>query len=196
MASNIELKHFSVGSMDNNVYILIDPESKESVLFDAPTHADRILTELEGTQLKYILMTHTDMDHVQALQRVREATGAPVGVHPLDADRMPIPADFEIQDGQTFRFGNFELTALHTPGHSPGSLSFVTDGILIAGDTLFPGGPGNTQRPDGSFDQIIESLRAKLFTLPDDTAVYPGHGKPTTIGREKPHLQEWIDRGW
>lgn len=196
MSSEVEFKSFSVGSMDNNVYIMIDPETRESVLFDAPTDAERILRELEGTSLKYILMTHADGDHIQALAKVRSATRAPVGIHPNEADRLPNPPDFELADGQTYRFGNTELRAMFTPGHSPGGMSFVTGDILIAGDTLFPGGPGNTQRPDGDFQQIIASIRDKLFTLPDDTKVYPGHGKPTTIGAEKPHLQEWTDRGW
>lgn len=196
MASGVQLTAFSVGPMDNNVYILSDPASNESVLFDAPTDAQRILKELDGKTVKYILMTHADGDHVQALQEVRKATGAPVGIHPAEAGRLPAPPDFELSDGQTFQFGNVELKAMHTPGHSPGGMSFVTGDILIAGDTLFPGGPGNTQRPDGNFDQIIDSIRTKLFVLPEETRVYPGHGKSTTIGAEKPHLQEWIDRRW
>jgi glyoxylase-like metal-dependent hydrolase (beta-lactamase superfamily II) len=196
MPDDVELKTFSVGSMDNNVYILVDPSTGESVLFDAPTDARRILRELDGTKLKYILMTHADGDHWQALEEVRRQTGAPVGIHPSEAGRLPRPPDFELSDGQTVRFGNAELRSMHTPGHSPGGMSFIIGNILISGDTLFPGGPGNTQRPDGNFDQIIESIRTKLFTLPDDTRVYPGHGKPTTIGAEKSHLQEWIDRGW
>jgi len=182
--------------MDNNVYIMVDPVSKESVLFDAPTDAPRILRELEGTKLKYILMTHADGDHVQALQQIRRETGAPVGAHPAEAARLPGSPDFELGDNQTIEFGSRELLAVHTPGHSPGGMSFIIDDILIAGDTLFPGGPGNTQRPDGSFTQIIDSIRTKLFVLPDETKVYPGHGKSTTIGAERPHLQEWIDRGW
>lgn len=196
MSDGVELKRFSVGSFDNNVYILVNPATRESVLFDAPTDSPRILRELEGTTLKAILMTHTDADHVQALNEIVDATGAPVGVHALDADRLPRKPDFAIEDGEELEFAGIRIKAFHTPGHSPGGVSFVTDGILIAGDTLFPGGPGNTKRPDGDFDQIIDSVRTKLFTLPDDTAVYPGHGKPTTIGAEKPHLQEWIDRGW
>lgn len=196
MAEGVELKHFSVGSFDNNVYILVDPTTRESVLFDAPTDAERILRELEGTSLRYILFTHADQDHVGALDAVRQATGAPVGVHPAEADRLPSPPDFELSDNQTVQFGNVQLKAMHTPGHSPGGMSFVTGNILIAGDTLFPGGPGNTKRADGDFDQIIQSIRTKLFVLPDETKVYPGHGKPTTIGAEKPHLNEWIERGW
>lgn len=178
------------------MYILVDPVSRESVLFDAPTDAPRILKELEGTALQYILMTHSDRDHVEALEEVRRKTGAPVAVHPLDAARLPLAPDIELRDGEIIRFGNVAVRALHTPGHSPGSMSFVTGDILIAGDTLFPGGPGGTNRPDGDFNLIIESIRQKLFALPDDTRVFPGHGKATTIGAERPHLQEWIDRGW
>lgn len=196
MSTGVKLKQFSVGSMDNNVYILIDPMTNESVLFDAPTDAPRILRELEGTSLRYILMTHADQDHVEALRAVKDATGAPIGAHRYEANRMPVGPDFEIDDGQIIRFGNVDLKALHTPGHAPGSLSFVTGDILIAGDTLFPGGPGNTTGPHQDFDEIIESIRTKLFVLPDETRVYPGHGTSTTIGAERPHLQEWIDRGW
>lgn len=196
MATGVQLKQFSVGSMDNNVYILIDPATNQSVLFDAPTDPEQILRELDGTSLRAILMTHADRDHVEALRAVKEATGAPIGAHRYEAKRMPVPPDFEIEDGQIIRFGNVDLKALHTPGHAPGSLSFVTGDILIAGDTLFPGGPGNTSAPHQNFDEIIESIRTKLFVLPDDTRVYPGHGKSTMIGTERPHLQEWIDRGW
>jgi glyoxylase-like metal-dependent hydrolase (beta-lactamase superfamily II) len=190
-----ELKKFSVGGMDNNVYILVDSDSRDSVLFDAPADATAILAALRGTQLKAILMTHTDLDHIQALNEVRQVTGAPVGVHPSEAANLPVPADFLIHDGDVLRYGGIELRAMHVPGHTPGGLGFYTPGILIAGDTLFPGGPGNTQRGIGDFPAIIESIRSKFFTLPDDTQVYPGHGKPTTIGSERPHLQEWIDRG-
>src|SRR5579859_5582567 len=98
--SNVQLKSFSVGPMDNNVYILVDQRSGESVLFDAPTDAKKILEELKGTQLKYILMTHADGDHIQALQEIRSATGAPVGIHPAESDRLPAPPDFDLADGQ------------------------------------------------------------------------------------------------
>lgn len=191
-----ELKHFSVGPMDNNVYILADPATGDSVLFDAPAEAPAILDALRGTTLRAILMTHADRDHWQALQEVRDATGAPVGIHPYEADRLPFSPDFEIQGGDDLTFGSIQLRALHTPGHSPGGMSFVNGDKLIAGDTLFPGGPGNTKRPDGDFNEIIQSIRDKLFALPDDTRVYPGHGSSTTIGAERPHLEEWIQRGW
>src|SRR5947209_7999486 len=159
MTSQVELKSFSVGPMDNNVYILIDSETRDSILFDAPVDAERILEALAGTNLQYILFTHADADHVEALQEVKEVTSAPVGIDVREADRLPLEPDFEIHDGDVFRFGNSEVRALSTPGHSPGGISFLTDGILIAGDTLFPGGPGNTQRPDGNFRAIIENIQ-------------------------------------
>lgn len=194
--SALELKHFSVGPMDNNVYILIDPETRDSVLFDAPTDAPRILEALRGTHLRAILMTHTDLDHVQALEEVKGATGAPVGVHPIESENLPFDADFEINDGDVLHYGSIDLQAMHVPGHTPGSLGFYTDGLLIAGDTLFPGGPGNTRRDIGDFPAIINSIRTRFFALPDDTRVYPGHGAGTTIGAERPHLEEWVERGW
>jgi len=166
------------------------------VLFDAPTDAPRILRALEGTSLKAILMTHTDGDHVQALDEVRRATGASVGVHPLDASRLPGHPDFELEDGQRLTYDGISLDVRHTPGHTAGSTCFVGDGLVIAGDTLFPGGPGSTHGDPERFRQIIEAIQTKLFVLPHDTKVYPGHGTPTTIGTELPHLQEWIDRGW
>jgi glyoxylase-like metal-dependent hydrolase (beta-lactamase superfamily II) len=196
MAAGVELKNFSVGSFDNNVYILVDTQTRDSVLFDAPTEPERILGELEGTNLKYILMTHADGDHVMALEAIKRATSAPIGAHPDAAWNMPIPADFDLQDGDEIRFGNSALKAFYTPGHSPGSMSFLIDDILIAGDTLFPGGPGNTQNAHGDFKQIIDSIKTKLFVLPDETKVYPGHGGSTTIGAERPHLEEWVARGW
>lgn len=196
MVSDIQLKQFSGGSYNNNVYMLIDPESRESVVFDGPLDVERVVRELDGTSIKYILMTHCDADHVTVLKDLKQATGAPIGVHPAETDRLPVPSDFEIHDGQEIPLGAHTIRALATPGHSPGGMSFLVDDILIGGDTLFPGGPGNTKRPDGNFDQIIESIRTKLMVLPDNTRVFPGHGSPTTIGEEKPHLQEWIERGW
>jgi len=192
----VELRSFMLPEFENNVYVMVDPVTRESVLFDAPANAPRILETLDGTTLRYILMTHADGDHVGALSEVHAATGAPIAVHPSEADRLPIPAEISLEDGQIIRFGNVELRAIHTPGHTPGGMSFVTGDILIAGDTLFPGGPGNTDRPFSNFDQIIDTIRTKLFVLPDNTKVYPGHGRATTIGAERPHLQEWIDRGY
>ncbi len=190
------LTSFAVGPYDNNVYLLSDPTSKEALLIDAANEAPRILKELEGLRVSHILTTHGHGDHVQALRPVREKTHARFACHAEDEKMMPIAADQRIKDGDTFRFGGYELRAIHTPGHTPGSVCFLVGQHLFSGDTLFPGGPGNTANPYASFETIIASIRGKLFTLPDETQVLPGHGKATTIGKERPHLDEWIERGW
>jgi glyoxylase-like metal-dependent hydrolase (beta-lactamase superfamily II) len=187
---------FSVGPYDNNVYILADPVSKEALLIDAANEAARILTELDTLKVGAILTTHGHPDHIQALEAVRGKTRARFVCHPEDAGMMPIPPDHRVHDGETFQFGAHKLRALHTPGHTPGSTCFLIDDLLFSGDTLFPGGPGNTSSPNASFPTIIESIRGRLFTLPAKTRVLPGHGLGTTIGTERPHLDEWIARGW
>jgi len=190
------LRAFSVGPYDNNVYLLSDEKSKEALLIDAANDAPRILKELDGFRVSHILTTHGHPDHVQALTAVRERTRAHFTCHQLDESMMPIAADHRVRDGERFRIGDDEVIAIHTPGHTPGSVCFLAGHRLFSGDTLFPGGPGNTQSEQASFPTIIDSIRAKLFTLPDETEVLPGHGKPTTIGQERPHLDEWIERGW
>jgi glyoxylase-like metal-dependent hydrolase (beta-lactamase superfamily II) len=195
--STPEVKSLSVGTMDNNVYILTCPATGKRVLIDPANEADAILDALGTPDVEYILLTHGDRDHWLALDEVRKATRAPVGMHPADVPMLEgRKVDFAINEGDVIRFGEAELQVFHTPGHTAGGICFYSAPHLIDGDTLFPGGPGNTQRPGGDFPLIIENIRTKLFTLPDETVVYPGHGKGTTIGAERPHLQEWIDRGW
>lgn len=195
--STPEVESISVGSMDNNVYILTCPATGKRVLIDPANEADAILDALGRPEVEYILLTHGDHDHWQALDEVRKATGAPVGMHPADVPMLEgRKVDFEIREGDVIRFGEAALQVFHTPGHTAGGICFYSAPHLIDGDTLFPGGPGNTQRPGGDFALIIEQIRSKLFTLPDETRVYPGHGTGTTIGAERPHLQEWIDRGF
>ena len=190
------LTTFAVGPYDNNVYVLSDDRSKEALLIDAANDAPRIMKELEGLRVSHILTTHGHADHVQALKTVRDKTQARFSCHQLDEAMMPITPDHRVTDGERFRFGDYEVVALHTPGHTPGSVCFLAGERLFSGDTLFPGGPGNTKNSYASFPTIIDSIKSKLFTLPDEIEVLPGHGKPTTIGRERPHLDEWIARGW
>jgi glyoxylase-like metal-dependent hydrolase (beta-lactamase superfamily II) len=123
--------------------------------------------------------------------------GIDVGIAAADAEMLPA-YDFVIGDDEVIEVGDLRLRTIHNPGHTPGSTSFLLEGhpIVFSGDTLFPGGAGNTSFPGGNFEQIIESIDRRLFTLPVDTLVLPGHGLDTTIGTERPHLQEWIDRGW
>jgi glyoxylase-like metal-dependent hydrolase (beta-lactamase superfamily II) len=146
--------------------------------------------------VKAILVTHGHRDHHENVARLKSLLKVPVAIGIDDAAQLSIEPDMLIVDQQTFTFGPHALQAIHTPGHTPGSTCFLNANHLFTGDTLFPGGPGNTQNDPVRFDRIIASIRDRLFTLPDDTAVYPGHGRDTTIGTERPHLDEWIARGW
>lgn len=189
------VRKLEVGEMENNVYLLECPHTHEAFLVDASFEADKILEWAEGAKIVGILMTHGHMDHVQVLAELKERLDVPVYAHP--GEEYPVAIDHELRDGEELTLGEGHIIkVLHTPGHTPGGVCFLTGQHLISGDTLFPGGPGNTWGDAEAFAQIIEQIETKLFTLPDDTRVYPGHGKDTTIGTEKPQLQEWKDRGW
>jgi glyoxylase-like metal-dependent hydrolase (beta-lactamase superfamily II) len=192
----IAIRKLSVGPTDNNVYVLIDPTTRASVLVDASDEPERLLAAVADTKIGAIWLTHGDGDHIRVLEPLREALKVPVYMHQADAGALKRPPDARLNDGEVLPVGRLEFKVLHTPGHTAGGVCFHTDGHLIAGDTLFPGGPGNTKRPGGDFPLIIRMIREKLFVLPDDTRVYPGHGRDTTIGAERPHLDEWIARGW
>jgi glyoxylase-like metal-dependent hydrolase (beta-lactamase superfamily II) len=146
--------------------------------------------------VRRVLTTHGHFDHIQAVTQMRDA-GIDVGVAAEDAAMLP-SYDFTIPDDDVIAVGDLRLHTIHTPGHTRGSTCFLLEGhpVVFSGDTLFPGGPGNTKFEGASFPQIIDSIDTRLFTLPADTLVLPGHGLDTTIATERPHLQEWIDRGW
>jgi glyoxylase-like metal-dependent hydrolase (beta-lactamase superfamily II) len=188
------VRKLEVGTMENNVYVLECPETHEALIVDGCFEPDKILTGADGAAVVGIVQTHGHQDHVQALPALKKSLGVPVHAHP--GDDYPIPIDNELSDGDVVEFGNREARVIHTPGHTPGGTCFLVGEHLISGDTLFPGGPGNTWGNEDAFAQIIDSIESKLFVLPDSTRVYPGHGADTTIGTEKPHLQEWKDRGW
>ncbi len=193
--ADLIVRKIEVGDMENNVYVLECPHTHDAFLVDASFEADKILAQAEGANITGILMTHGHFDHVQVLGELKERLAVPVYAHP--GDEYPIPIDETLSDGDELKFGkDHVLKVLHTPGHTPGGVCFLTGKHLVSGDTLFPGGPGNTWDDAEKFAQIIEQIETKLFTLPDETIVYPGHGKDTTIGTERPHLQEWKDRGW
>ena len=191
---DIVVRKIEVGSMENNVYVLECPETHDAFLIDGCFEPDTIMSGAEGAKVKAILQTHGHPDHVQALAELKRRLDVPVYAHP--GDRYPVAIDRDLADGDVLALGEREVTVLHTPGHTPGGACFLTGRHLISGDTLFPGGPGGTHDDRRAFEQIIAAIEKRLFTLPDDTAVYPGHGADTTIGAEKPQLQEWKDRGW
>lgn len=192
----VQITKVVVGPYVNNVYVVRCAETGQSVLIDAADEPEVLLPLCEELEVGDVLTTHGHRDHIQAVPAVRQA-GHRVGVAEADAGMLPAH-DFEIADDEVIEVGRLRLHAVHTPGHTPGSTCFTIEGspVLFSGDTLFPGGPGNTRRNPVDFATIIRSLQQRLFTLPDETIVLPGHGDGTTIGTERPHLQEWIDRGW
>ena len=204
--ATVEVRKFSVGTMDNNVYVLRDRTSDAALIIDAADDAERILREVEGLDVVAIVTTHGHRDHWQALEEVAGAADADVYIHPADADMVPVEADEPARDGARIGFGGAEVELVHTPGHTAGSTCVLlrggaVDGAalnahLFSGDTLFPGGPGNTSGDPEAFGRIMRSLKDRLFTLDDDTWVYPGHGDGTTIGTERLHLDAWKERGW
>lgn len=196
--SRLEIHKVVVGPYENNVFVLRCKETGEAVLLDAANEHEQLLELATDLGVRRILETHGHWDHIQAVPAMREA-GYEVAVTALDAPRLKeVGYDVFLDDAEVIEVGRLRLHAVHTPGHTEGSICFKVEGapILFSGDTLFPGGPGNTTFEGGDFPTIITSIESRLFTLPPDTLVLPGHGADTTIGAERPHLQEWIDRGW
>ena len=186
--------------VDNNVWII--GNDTEVIVID-PAHDPAAIREAVGDRrVTKILLTHGHDDHIRYAREFAGLVDAPVHMNPEDQMlwEKVFPGttpDHRIADGDTFDIAGTTLTALHTPGHSPGSTCFHAEslGVVFSGDTLFNGGPGATGRSYSDFDTIIESIRTRLFTLPDETVVKTGHGDETSIGAEKPHLREWIERG-
>ena len=195
-ATGIEIHEVVVGPVDNNVYVLRCTETGDAVLLDAANEHELLLQMCKDLGVRRVLETHGHWDHIQAVPELRDA-GYSVGVTAADAAMLP-SYDEVLEDDSVIPVGRLRLHTIATPGHTPGSMCFLIEGqpVLFSGDTLFPGGPGNTSLEGGDFPTIIESVDRRLLTLPADTIVLPGHGDRTTIGAERPHLQEWIDRGW
>ena len=189
----IRIKRLMLGPFSANAYILICQRTGESVLVDAPGEADRILEAMKGARPKYILITHNHFDHTGALSKLKKVLKLPVAAHLEDAPHLPIRVDMTLNDGDNITLGNIRLEVLHTPGHTPGSICILSDPFLISGDTLFPGGPGKTTSP-GDFQKILQSLDNKIFRLPGNTVVYPGHGVETLLEKEKQAYDRFLSR--
>ncbi len=194
--TDVEVHKVVVGPYDNNVFVIRCRHTGEAVMLDAANEHELLLELCQGLGVRTVLETHGHWDHIQAVPAVRDA-GFEVGVTAADAEMLP-SYDYILEDDKMIEVGDLRLHTITTPGHTPGSICFklVDKPLLFTGDTLFPGGPGATKWEYASFDTIIESIDDRLFVLPPDTIVLPGHGDDTTIGTERPHLQSWVDRGW
>ncbi len=173
-----------LGPYANNAYIIAHGRSGEAVIVDMPFGSEELLTATEGLRIGGILLTHTHSDHWAAYDLVKGATGAPVHCHPAEQLMPAEKIDRPLADGEVIAVGGLSIRAIHTPGHTPGSTCFLVDRHLFSGDTLFPGGPGHTRSPQ-DLQEIVRSITERLYVLPDDTLVLPGHGDDTTIARSK-----------
>jgi len=208
--AEITIRSISVSDMDNNVYLLTAKTSGQQVLIDAADDAPAIQALLEqaradspaATRLVYLATTHSHWDHVRALPEIAAATGATTAAGSEDVPAIEVPTDVALEHGDTLGVDGFSLEVIKLRGHTPGSAAFLyrsPDGPahLFTGDSLFPGGVGNTQKDPDRFRSVFTDVVERVFNrLPDDTVVHPGHGKGTTLGVERPHLPEWEARGW
>lgn len=182
---DMQIKRLVVGFLENNCYLIKCLYSGEMTIIDPGAEAEKILAEINAEKVRFILITHGHHDHIGALEELRKKTAAQVGIHPLDARALKSPPDFLFDDGQLLKMGRIKIKVIHTPGHSPGGVCFLIDEILFSGDTIFPNGPGNTAIPGASYKKILESIHKKIFTLPEKTIIFPGHGPETRVGQEK-----------
>lgn len=192
-----EVHRFVVGPVDNNVYVVRCRRTGEAALLDAANEHDRLLRVATRLGVTSVLETHGHWDHIGAVAEVRDA-GIDVWVRAEDAGLLS-GYDHLLDDDAVHQVGDLRLRTVHTPGHTPGSISFALENtpLLFTGDTLFPGGPGNTTFDGGDFATILTSIEQRIFRVFDgDTIIWPGHGAPSTVGAERPHLDEWVERGW
>ena len=183
----------SCGPYDNNAYLIVSPQTGESIIIDAPAGPGELLEEARGTRVKAILITHNHQDHLAGLKEMMDATGAPVEAHGEDAAALPVSPNVLVKDGDVITAGTIELKVIHTPGHTPGSVCYLVGKHLFSGDTLFPGGPGRSRSPE-ALQQIIKSITEKLHPLPDDTFLLPGHGQDTTLGVSKGEYRVFAEK--
>ena len=195
--SRVEVYRYVVGPMDNNVFVIRCHETGDAVLLDAANEHEKLLELCQTLGVRTVLETHGHWDHIQAVPAIRDA-GYEVGITAEDASMLP-SYDYILEDESVVEVGRLRIHTHHTPGHTPGSMSFSVEGtpLLFSGDTLFPGGPGATQFEGGDFATIMQSIEDRMFRAFDaDTLVLPGHGLDTTLATEAPHLDEWAARGW
>jgi glyoxylase-like metal-dependent hydrolase (beta-lactamase superfamily II) len=189
----VQIERLELGPFGTNAYIVMCQLTKDSVLVDAPGEASKVIEHLMGTNPRYILITHDHWDHLGALSQLKSELKVPIAAHPADSANLPSPPEILLNDSDVVTLGNVELKVLHTPGHTPGSVCFLTGNCLLSGDTVFPGGPGKTSSPL-AFEQIVKSITSKIFVLPGDTQIFPGHGYSTLLEKEKQQFEVFSSR--
>ena len=195
--ARVEVHRTVVGNLDNNVFVIRCRRTGDALLVDAADEHDHLLEVATRLGVRSVVETHGHYDHIQAVPAFREA-GLEVAITQADAEMLP-SYDLILDDDVALKVGDLEIRTIATPGHTAGSMCFAIEGtpVLLSGDTLFPGGPGNTKFPGGDFTGIITSIDERLFRpFGDDTLVLPGHGSFTTIGAERGSLEDWVARGW
>lgn len=191
-----KLLHKEVGPWPMNTYAVIDEDTSTSAVIDPGAEPETILALVEATQISKILITHGHFDHVEALDAVKHAVGAPVYMHPADAEAFGLKYDFPMAHDQIIEIGNLRLRAIHTPGHTPGMICLdLGDGRILVGDTIFVRGPGKTWSPE-EFATTMRTMQEIVFAWPDETTFYPGHGPSGVIGKERPAFEAFVARGW
>jgi hydroxyacylglutathione hydrolase len=199
----MKYEHVIVGAIETNCYIVYDEETKECAVIDPGAEAEKIIHLIHQKDLKPIMIinTHGHVDHVGANKDLIDEYSVPLLIHSADSpmldkvEQMELsfflgakdspPPDKFLVEGEKVEIGSVQLKIIHTPGHSPGSVSLLGDGLLFSGDTLFWGGVGRTDLPGGSWNELVRSIKEKILTLPEETLVLPGHGPKTTVGQEK-----------
>jgi hydroxyacylglutathione hydrolase len=197
----LQLKHVTVGRWQENCYLLVDPATKDAALVDPGDEFEKIARMVGRARVKKILLTHTDLDHIGALEQARVAFRAPVYVHVNDVNRTSHPEapreklrdTTPLREGQTVRIGRQSVKTHEVPGHSPGHVIFVFDRRAIVGDAIFPGGPGHSHSPE-DLQTSLYHLQRVVFRLPDNITLYPGHGQPTTVGAERENFMRFMSR--
>lgn len=182
--TNLEIQRLETDPFGTNAYLLLCRKSKEAILVDAPGDADIILNHLSGFKVKVIIITHGHVDHTIALEEMKDALQAPVAAHINDSAMLPIKPDLNLSDGDKLACEEHQVMVMHTPGHTAGSICLLIGKYLLAGDTIFPGGPGKTATP-ADFSTIYRTIQEKILPLPDDTVILSGHGEPTKVGTER-----------
>lgn len=191
--NDIRIEKLTLGPYETNTYILVCQKTLESLVMDAPARASEIIASLNGTQPKYILLTHDHYDHTGVIVSLRARLKVPLACHELDSLQLKTPPEILLKDDNSIKLGNLDIKVLYTPGHTPGGLCFLIGKYCLVGDTIFPGGPGHTETP-ADFQQIIASITKKILSLRDDTMLLPGHGDGTTVKKSKEEYQAFAGK--